>query len=178
MNYKPAYKLYWPDESIHYILSSKTLPALNKVWLRDTSGPKLLDTSSRKTLPALKLLDTSGPEVFGQVQPRDKSGPETSLAPRQVRPLDKSSPETSPAQKCLDKSGHKIFLLLLSLSFSAFFIKQQFQAPKTSPTLRHVWQCMDLNISKMIHTLYVDSTHTCFECHYFQKHFINFREFS
>ena len=97
-------------------ISSKTSPAANQVRPRDTSGPKLLDNSGRETLPALKLLDKSGPEVFGQVRPRDKSSPETSLA-----------------QKCLDKSGPEIFLILLS-----FFIKQKFQAPETSPALRHV----------------------------------------
>ena len=75
--------------------SSKTSPDANQVWPRDTSGPKLLDTSGLETLPALKLLDTSCPEVFGQYRPRDKSGPETSPAPRHFRLKDNSLPGTS-----------------------------------------------------------------------------------
>ena len=108
--------LSWMTESNWcYINSSKTLPAANQVRLRDTSGPKLLDTSCCETLSALKLLDTSRPEVFGQVRARDKSSPETCPAPRQFRPRDKSSPESSPAQKCL---APRYFC-----SFSAFLLK-------------------------------------------------------
>ena len=70
---------------------SKTLPAANQVWPRDNSCPKLLDTSGRKTPPALKLLDTSGPKIL------DKSDPETSPALWQVQSQDKSALKTSPA---------------------------------------------------------------------------------
>ena len=41
------------------IRSSKTLPVANQVRPRDISSPKLLDTSSRETLPALDISDKS-----------------------------------------------------------------------------------------------------------------------
>ena len=89
---------FWPN--IYFL----KIWALRHFRPRDTSGPKLLDTSGRKTLPAV---DISGPK------PWDKSGPETCLALRQVRtslalrhfrPWDMSGPETSQ-----DKSGIETF---------------------------------------------------------------------
>ena len=50
-------------------LSTKTLPTANQVRPWDTSGPKLLNTSGRDTLPAL---DISGRKHW------NKSGPKTS----------------------------------------------------------------------------------------------------
>ena len=54
------------------LYSSKTLPAPNQDRQEDISGPKLLDTTSRKILP--------GPKTI-----QDKSGPEASQALRQVK---------------------------------------------------------------------------------------------
>ena len=171
-----------------YYHGDKSYPSLVGIGL----NKKLQDTSGRKPSPAARPRDTSGPlafwhfwpEVFGQVRPRDKSSPKTRPALRQVWPWHKSSPKTSQDQKCLDKYGPEIYIyqsLLLS-----FFIKQQFQAPETSPALRHVqpWDisgtkkflslrffpsAMDLNISKMMHTLYDDYTQSCTLLLHYQK---------
>ena len=96
-----------------YINSSKTLPAANQVRLRDTSGPKLLDTFDCKTLPALKVLDISGPKVFWQVRPRNKF-----------------TNETMPTKKCLDKSSPEIFFKLSKPVLLSFFISSNFKHPR------------------------------------------------